>query len=100
MQLGFVLERAISGWAVAALPLAKNTGLAHTFSTAAARQRVKLILTGVILAVSMLLVGFGGVSGWAMLGRGPGRAVAVRSRLPAGLRGHHRGPGRVVFAAV
>ena len=67
MQLGFVLERAISGWAVAALPLAKNTGLAHTFSTAAARQRVKLILTGVILAVSMLLVGFGGVSGWAML---------------------------------
>ena len=67
MQLGFVLERAISGWAVAALPLAKHTGLAHTFSTAAARQRVKLILTGVILAVSMLLVGFGGVSGWAML---------------------------------
>ena len=51
----------------AALPLAKHTGLAHTFSTAAARQRVKLILTGVILAVSMLLVGFGGVSGWAML---------------------------------
>lgn len=67
MQLGFVLERAISGWAVAALPLAKHTGLAHTFSTAAARQRVKLILTGVILAASMLLVGFGGVSGWAML---------------------------------
>ena len=67
MQLGFVLERAISGWAVAALPLAKHTGLAHTFSTAAARQRVKLILTGIILAVSMLLVGLGGVSGWAML---------------------------------
>ena len=67
MQLGFVLERAISGWAVAALPLAKHTGLAHSFSTAAARQRVKLILTGVILAASMLLVGFGGVSGWAML---------------------------------
>ena len=67
MQLGFVLERAISGWAVAALPLAKHTGLAHSFSTAAARHRVKLILTGVILAASMLLVGFGGVSGWAML---------------------------------
>ena len=67
MQLGFVLERAISGWAVAALPLAKHTGLAHTFSTAAARQQVKLILTGIILAVSMLLVGLGGVSGWAML---------------------------------
>ena len=52
MQLGFVLERAISGWAVAALPLAKHTGLAHTFSTAAARQRVKLILTGIILGES------------------------------------------------
>ena len=33
-------------------------------------------------------------------GRGPGRFVAVRRGFPAGLRGHHRGPGRVVFAAV
>ena len=67
IQLGFVLERAVSGWAVAALPLAKNSGLAYTFATAADRQRVKGILTGVILAVCMLLAGLGGVPGWAML---------------------------------
>ena len=67
IQLGFVLERAVSGWAVAALPLAKNSGLAYTFATAADRRRVKGILTGVILAVCMLLAGLGGVPGWAML---------------------------------
>ena len=32
MGLGFVLERALSGFAVAAFPLAKDTGLAHTFT--------------------------------------------------------------------
>ena len=32
MGLGFVLERALSGYAIAAFPLAKNTGLAHTFA--------------------------------------------------------------------
>ena len=57
MQLGFVLERAISGWAVASLPLAKHRGLAYTFSTASDRRRVKGILTGIILVVSMALVG-------------------------------------------
>ena len=35
--LALVLERACSGYAVAAFPLAKNTGLAHTFATAADR---------------------------------------------------------------
>ena len=67
MQLGFVLERAISGWAVASLPLAKHRGLAYTFSTASDRRRVKGILTGIILVVSMALVGVGRISGWAML---------------------------------
>ena len=33
--LALVLERALSGFAVAAFPLAKDTGLAHTFATAA-----------------------------------------------------------------
>ena len=67
VQIGYVLERAISGWAVASLPLAKHSGLAYTFSTAADRQRVKNILTGVILVLSMLLVGVGRIWGWAML---------------------------------
>ena len=33
--LALVLERALSGLAVASFPMAKNTGLAHTFATAA-----------------------------------------------------------------
>ena len=38
--LALVGERALSGLAVAAFPLAKNTGLAHTFATAADRTTV------------------------------------------------------------
>ena len=67
MQLAFVLERVLSGWAVAALPLAKHTGLAHTFAQAAPRRRARLVLTGEILLTLMVLVPLGGVSGWAML---------------------------------
>lgn len=90
MQLGFVLERAISGWAVAALPLAKHSGLAYTFSTAADRRRVKAILTGVILVVSMILVGAGGVSGWAVLAAALaalGRYTVVSRRDFGGITG-------------
>ena len=36
--LALVLERALSGLAVASFPMAKNTGLAHTFATAAKKQ--------------------------------------------------------------
>ena len=56
--LALVLERALSGLAVAAFPLAKNTGLAHTFATAAHRRNVRrslsllcLLLVGALLAV-------------------------------------------------
>ena len=56
--LALVLERALSGLAVAAFPLAKNTGLAHTFATAAHRWNVRrslsllcLLLVGALLAV-------------------------------------------------
>ena len=41
--LALVLERACSGYAVAAFPLAKNTGLAHTFATAADRTTVRRV---------------------------------------------------------
>ena len=42
--LALVLERALSGLAVASFPMAKNTGLAHTFATAADRVRVRQVL--------------------------------------------------------
>ena len=61
--LALVLERALSGLAVAAFPLAKDTGLAHTFATAAHRSRVRLVLAvlAAALAAGMLALG-----GWAL----------------------------------
>ena len=67
LGLGFVLERALSGWAVAALPLAKHTGLAHTFATAADRQTVRRFLAGLAGALCVALVILGGVPGGAMV---------------------------------
>lgn len=66
MGLGFVLERALSGLAVAWFPLAKNTGLAHTFATAADRSAVRrILLAACVVLVAGLLVA-GGVQGGAM----------------------------------
>lgn len=66
LGLGFVLERALSGWAVAALPLAKHTGLAYTFATAADRQTVRRFLAGLVGVLCVALVILGGVAGGAM----------------------------------
>ena len=42
--LALILERAFSGLAVSAFPMAKNTGLAHTFACAADRKVVRNVL--------------------------------------------------------
>ena len=59
--LALVLERACSGYAVAAFPLAKNTGLAHTFATAADRITVRRVLgcLSIVLAVALFALGGG-----------------------------------------
>ena len=64
--IGFVLSRTLSGWAIASLPLAKNTGLAHTFATAADRRTVSRVLAvlAVVLAIAQIIVG--GATGLAM----------------------------------
>ena len=62
--LALVLERALSGMAVAAFPLAKNTGLAHTFATAADRTAVRRILTVLCAALTLGLLLLGG---WALV---------------------------------
>ena len=66
--LALVLERALSGLAVAAFPMAKNTGLAHTFATAADRRTVRnvLILLAVFLCAALAALG-GGVLAAAAL---------------------------------
>lgn len=67
LGLGFVLERALSGWAVAALPIAKNTGLVHTFATTADRTTVRRVLAGLAFVLCGALVIIGRISGLAMV---------------------------------
>ncbi|MGN0707528.1 MAG: adenosylcobinamide-GDP ribazoletransferase [Faecalibacterium sp.] len=66
--LALMLERSLSGFAVTAFPLAKNTGLAHTFATAADRLTVRSILA-VLSAVlcAALIAGGGGALALAAL---------------------------------
>ena len=58
--LALVLERALSGLAVAAFPMAKNTGLAHTFASAADRKTVRSVLFGLAFALCAVLTVLGG----------------------------------------
>ena len=57
--LGLCLSRSLSALAVASFPLAKNTGLAHTFATGADKKRVQLAMTvlAVVLTVGLCLTG-------------------------------------------
>ena len=67
--LALVLERALSGFAVAAFPLAKGTGLAHTFATAADKQTVRRFLCGLsaLLILALTALGGGGLAAAALL---------------------------------
>ena len=58
--LALVLERALSGLAVAAFPMSKNTGLAHTFASAADRKTVRRVLFGLAFALCAALTVQGG----------------------------------------
>lgn len=58
--LGYCMSRTLSGLAVASFPLARNTGLAHTFAQAADKRRVRTILItlDVLLLAAMCLCGY------------------------------------------
>ena len=58
--LALVLERALSGLAIASFPLARNTGLAHTFATAADRTTVRRVLMVLAALLSAALLALGG----------------------------------------
>ena len=62
--LALVLERALSGLAVASFPMAKNTGLAHTFATAADRTTVRRVLMVLAALLSAALLALGGWALW------------------------------------
>ena len=67
--LALVLERALSGLAVAAFPMAKNTGLAHTFACAADRTAVRNVLAvlAILLCGALLALGGGALAAVAIL---------------------------------
>ncbi len=60
--LALVLERTLSGFAVAAFPMAKNTGLAHTFASAADKATVCRVL---LVLAAVLCIALTALGGWA-----------------------------------
>lgn len=54
--LGHILSRCLSGYGVAALPCAKNSGLLYTFADAAIKNKVRIILSVMILLVCAALI--------------------------------------------
>lgn len=68
LAIGQVLSRALSGYAVARFPLAKNTGLAHTFATAADRTAVRNVLAvlAALLCGALLVLGGGALAAVAI----------------------------------
>lgn len=67
MGAAFVFSRSLSGFAVAAFPLAKNTGLAHTFATTADKVRVRWALGVIVLLTGGMLCFCGRAAGAAMI---------------------------------
>lgn len=59
MAIGFVLSRTLSGLAVSCFPMAKDTGLAYTFASAAEKGRVRNFLMALagVLILSLVWVG-------------------------------------------
>ena len=66
MGAAFVLSRCLSGISVASFPLAKDTGLAHTFATAADKTRVRWTLGAAALLAAGAMCFWGGLAGGAM----------------------------------
>ncbi len=64
--LGFLLSRALSGWAIAALPLAPGTGLARSFADAADKKKVRRFLLALALCLAGGEAALGGLGGLAM----------------------------------
>ncbi|MCI8280251.1 MAG: adenosylcobinamide-GDP ribazoletransferase [Lachnospiraceae bacterium] len=56
VSFGFFLSRALSGYAIASFPCAKDSGLAATFSQGADKKRAKLLLLIQIIACGALMI--------------------------------------------
>ncbi len=81
MGLAFVLERGLSGLAVTRFPLAKNTGLAHAFASAADRRMASRVLMLECALAGAGMIAVGGFTGIIMAA--VGFAVFWRYRITA-----------------
>ena len=65
MSIGYVFSRGMSALSVVTFPCAKNSGLAHSFSSAAQKQRVRVIailfIIGCALAFLAIRLPLGGL---------------------------------------
>lgn len=75
--LAFCLSRALSGLAIAAFPLARDTGLAHTFAAAADRRRLRRLLAALAALLAILLCPRG-LAGTAMAAAALGAFLCYR----------------------
>lgn len=62
--LAFTLSRSLSGLAVASFPLAKGTGLAHTFAEASDKKHTRCFLSGlsILLCIGLCFLGWQGAA--------------------------------------
>ena len=67
LACSFALSRSMAGAAMTLFPIAKNTGLAHTFASAAHKGTVRVILTLLSIALAAAMVVLTGVTGQAMI---------------------------------
>lgn len=63
--IGFVLSRALGGFSIAAFPMAKNTGLAATFSDGAQKQCVRIVSAVYAVLCVILMLAYHPVIGGA-----------------------------------
>ncbi|MCR4822471.1 MAG: adenosylcobinamide-GDP ribazoletransferase [Treponema sp.] len=63
----FVMSRSLSAFAVAAFPIAKNSGLLHTFSSSSAKYFTAMWSEFLFMVVSILLFRYYGLSGAALV---------------------------------
>ena len=65
--IGFVLSRAMGGFSIAAFPMAKNTGLAATFSDGAQKTCVKIFSLVYVVICAVLMLAYEPVIGGCVL---------------------------------
>lgn len=65
LGMGFALSRALSGLAIVSFNMAKNTGLAATFSDMAVKGRVRIVMIFCVLICAAGMIGYRPVEGTA-----------------------------------